>query len=220
MVVIPVCTSPVIPSLSRPSASLDSVYLMASCGDSCVSFMGTCDNAFYFQEICRDLDEDSFKMSSQKPKIYWVQSKDNKFLLIKPGCQFEVNNLNNDQLQHSDCKFGIQPYLEKGQGRDGIPAMLYAVVGNKKVVVCCNQDFHIHPEVDLPRDIHDDACSALFYMKKIQGSGKYQFESAMCHNKYLGFEPDRNNSTLQKLVLKNVSEGEVDVNCILNLSQK
>lgn len=43
---------------------------------------------------------------------------------------------------------------------------------------------------------------ALFYMTEQSASKQYKFESTMHHKWFLGFEPDKNNPCLHRLVLK------------------
>ncbi|KAK1900028.1 Interleukin-18 [Dissostichus eleginoides] len=192
---------------------------MESCDYSHVTFVDTCDDAFYFQEtpeMGEDFAEDCFTKSRQEPKIRWVQSNFNQFLLIDES-QFVVENLDVTQLQQPDCNFKIQTYLEMGPETDGgpkgVPIMLYASLGDHKMVVCCKQD-SIYPEkIDLPKElpkkIDESTCSKLFYMEESQGSKMYKFRSSMFPTKYLAFAPDANH--LNKLVLK--TSGELDYKC-------
>lgn len=62
---------------------------------------------------------------------------------------------------------------------------------------------------DIPRRIEGDAHQAVFYRKEISMSC-YMFESSWYPSEFLGFEPDEDNHTLCKLVLRRRGDDEVD----------
>lgn len=195
---------------------------MASCGYSHVTFVSTCDDAFYFQEtpeMGEDLAEDGFTKSPLDPKIRWVHSKSNLFLLIQNEnhkCQFEVKDLDETQRKQPDCQFKIQTYqeMETDGASKGVPIMLYASIGAQKMVVCCDQDSIFSEEIDLPKKIDESTSDKLFFMEEYEASHMYKFRSSKFRNKYLGFAPDGNG--LNKLVLK-TSEGP-DNKCVWRVS--
>ncbi|XP_034095847.1 uncharacterized protein LOC117562137 isoform X3 [Gymnodraco acuticeps] len=182
---------------------------MASCDYSHVTFVNTCDDAFYFQETLEmgeDLAEDGFAKSPLEPEIHWVLSKSNQFLLFHES-QFEVKNLDKTQLNQPDCQFKIQNYndMETDGGPKGRPIMLYASIGGDKMVVRCEQDSISSEQIDLPKKIDESTSDKLFYMEKSQASHMYKFRSSKFPNKYLGFVLDAN-LNLNKLVLKTSKE--------------
>lgn len=182
---------------------------MASCDYCDVTFVNTCDDAFYFQEtpeMAEDLAEDGFAKSPLEPEIRWVLSKSNQFLLFHES-QFEVKNLDETELNQPDCQFKIQNYndMETDGGPKGRPIMLYASIGGDKMVVRCQQDSISSEKIDLPKKIDESTSDKLFYMEECQASHMYKFRSSKFPNKYLGFAPDANGN-LNKLVLKTSEE--------------
>ncbi|XP_054457320.1 uncharacterized protein LOC129093342 [Anoplopoma fimbria] len=215
---------------------------MASCCCSPVTWIGTCNDAFYFQVVSADtgVDEDSFGIS-KRCLNYWVRSKDNKFLLLNSEQQFQVQNLTSELLCQPDCKVKIQIYNNldmhyvknegknmvacRGEtdaikrGREGMAVMLYVENEGKKIVVCGGETDNIYPEKmeTLPEEIKGSNHKALFYMTKLSPANTFWFESSMYPSMYLGFEPDGFNPSLNKLVMHNKAQDEVDESCQLIL---
>ncbi|MED6294766.1 hypothetical protein CHARACLAT_024511 [Characodon lateralis] len=74
---------------------------MATCEDSPLLFAETCDGNFYFLDTgyisCSaspntDLCPDAFRKSNQMPNSYWIQSMDQKFLVLRTSGTFEFED--------------------------------------------------------------------------------------------------------------------------------
>ncbi|XP_070761853.1 uncharacterized protein [Enoplosus armatus] len=192
------------------------VYLMATNGCTPATFSCICENAFYFE----DMEEDAFGISDQHCK-HLIRSKDNKFLLVNAKGQFQGQNLTSQQQCQPDCKFNIQIYKESSLvGRKGRAVMLYAIKDGKKMVACCNANNEMYPEaMDLPKQIEETAHKALFYLIKLANeTNKYMFESSLYPQRFLGFEPNADNPSLNKLVLRHKGKDEVDDRCEMTFS--
>ncbi|KAM6932299.1 interleukin-18-like [Lycodopsis pacificus] len=189
-----------------------------ACSYTPVTCVGTCGDAFYFQEVAAetDVDEDSFGIAT-RCLCCWVKSKDNKVLRLNDEQQFQVQNLTSKQLNEPGCKFEVQTYREsETAGRAGRPTMLYCNKDNgKNVVACCGDNGNIYSEnMDaLPEDIEETRHRALFYMTKLTATNTYQFESSWFKSEFLGFAPDGDNPSLNKLVLLKQAEDQVDESC-------
>lgn len=70
---------------------------------------------------------------------------------------------------------------------------------------------------NLPHDIGKNAHKAVFY--RTEDSTRYKFESSFYRSEFLGFEPDEDDHTLSKLVLRYVGKDEVDESSDVFLSQ-
>ncbi|KAK9520304.1 hypothetical protein VZT92_020200 [Zoarces viviparus] len=200
-----------------------------ACSYTPVTWVGTCGDAFYFQEVAAatdaDVDKDSFGIS-ERCLCCWVKSKDNKVLFLSDAWndatkQFQVKDLTSKQLNEPDCKFKVQTYREfEKAGRDGRPTMLYVKNDEgKNVVACCDLNRNIYSEnMDaLPKDIQETCHKALFYMTELSPTNTYQFESSLFPSEFLGFAPDGDNPSLNKLVLHKKAKDEVDESCCVVL---
>lgn len=65
---------------------------------------------------------------------------------------------------------------------------------------------------DICKHIAEKAYKALFYLKKIS-KDRYLLESSLYPSMFLAFEPDPNNQTLNKVVLRHKDREEVDETC-------
>uniref|UniRef100_A0A8C3A3Y8 Interleukin 18 n=1 Tax=Cyclopterus lumpus TaxID=8103 RepID=A0A8C3A3Y8_CYCLU len=160
--------------------------------------------------------DDSFNISKHSLPSCWVQSKDNKFLLLNSEHQFQVQNLTSQQLNQPECKFKIQIYFdfERGGEEKRNAAMLYVKSEGKNVVACCSQEHAVHAEdMVLPIHIEETHHKALFYMTELTPSHTYEFESSAYPSRFLGFEPDGCDPSLVKLVLHEKAKDEVDESC-------
>uniref|UniRef100_A0A4W6BXU0 Interleukin-18 n=1 Tax=Lates calcarifer TaxID=8187 RepID=A0A4W6BXU0_LATCA len=193
---------------------------MATNGCSLVIFLGSCKNAFYFDVGETDVDQDLFTLSEHQHSKHKLQSKDNKFLLLNADGQFEVRHLSISEQRNPDCKFTIHIYTDSAlEGRKGRAVMLYTSKDGKKMVACCSEKNEIYPEaMDPPHKIEETAHKALFYLTKLSASNQYMFESSVYPCKFLGFEPDKDNPSLKKLVLLHKGHDEVDDACEVTVS--
>lgn len=186
---------------------------MANNGFSPVKFLSTTETAFYFEVAGKDVEEDAFDAAAQPIRQHLIRSNDNKFLILNAEEQFQAQNLTTAQQCQPDCKFNIKFYnnsLGKSKGR---AVMLYVNKDGKKMVACCNEKHEIYPEEmqDLPKQIGESAHKAVFYRKPTLS--KYLLESSVYPTEFLGFEPDGDDHTLSKLVLRHIGEREMDESC-------
>ncbi|KAM4589338.1 uncharacterized protein V3H82_003469 [Fundulus diaphanus] len=196
---------------------------MATSEDAPLEFAATCEDSFYFLDTeCASctapLVEDSFRKSNQSPKTVWIQSMDQKFLVLKTSEKFEFENRTVDDQEQSDCKFGIQIYQDSRTDR-GQPVMLYACTNGQKMMVSCKNNKEVFPEpmVSMHRVVHDNSLErinetghkALFQWNCIS-TGKYKFESTMYSGHFLAFEPSEDKPCLHKLILRQAPKDEVD----------
>uniref|UniRef100_A0A3Q2TWJ3 Interleukin-18 n=2 Tax=Fundulus heteroclitus TaxID=8078 RepID=A0A3Q2TWJ3_FUNHE len=189
--------------------------LMATSEDAPLEFSNTCEDSFYFLDTeCASctapLVEDSFRKSNQSPKTVWIQSMDQKFLVLKTSGEFEFENRTVDDQEQSDCKFGLQIYQDSIRDR-GQPVMLYVCIDGQKMMVSCKNDKEVFPEPMDPKsleNINGTGHKALFQWKKIS-TDKYKFESTMYTGHFLAFEPS-DMPCLHKLILRQASKDEVD----------
>ncbi|XP_012734183.3 interleukin-18 [Fundulus heteroclitus] len=189
--------------------------LMATSEDAPLEFSNTCEDSFYFLDTeCASctapLVEDSFRKSNQSPKTYWIQSMDQKFLVLKTSGEFEFENRTVDDQEQSDCKFGLQIYQNSISDR-GQPVMLYVCIDGQKMMVSCKNNKEVFPEPMDPKsleNINGTGHKALFQWKKIS-TDKYKFESTMYTGHFLAFEPS-DMPCLHKLILRQASKDEVD----------
>ncbi|MEQ2281249.1 hypothetical protein AMECASPLE_028401 [Ameca splendens] len=74
---------------------------MATCEDSPLTFAETCDETFYFLDTgyisCSnspktDLCADAFRKSNQTPHSFWIQSMDQKCLVLRTSGTFEFED--------------------------------------------------------------------------------------------------------------------------------
>ncbi|XP_037630980.1 interleukin-18-like [Sebastes umbrosus] len=186
---------------------------------STVTFVGTCENNFYFQVAAEtDVVGDCFKIT-ERCLNRWVRSAENKFLHLCDE-QFQVQNLSSDQLSQQDCQFKIQTYKDIPGGKGGMAAMLYVIMNEKNMVACCSQQNDVYPEeMTPPSSIEETEHKAVFYMTHLTASKTYMFESSMYPSYFLGFESDGDNPSLQKLVLRHKDNGtdEPDEACEVTL---
>uniref|UniRef100_UPI0037E878F8 uncharacterized protein n=1 Tax=Semicossyphus pulcher TaxID=241346 RepID=UPI0037E878F8 len=186
------------------------------------TFCGILENAFYFEVLLsflvaetdkNPLEEDTFNISVDC-RQYWIRSNKNKFLLLNDDGKFTAQNLTTAQQSQSDGKFNIQIYNSCQLGETGRAVMLFVNKDGKKMVACCNKNGEIYPEaMDLPNQIEENAHKAVFYRMRLASTNKYTLESSLCPTKFLGFECDGENQTLNKLVLRHVGKDEVDESC-------
>lgn len=71
---------------------------------------------------------------------------------------------------------------------------------------------------DLPDRIGENAHKAVFYRTE-SSTSRYKFESSLYRSEFLGFEPDEDDHTLSKLVLRYIGKDEVDESSDVFLSQ-
>ncbi|XP_077962713.1 interleukin-18-like isoform X2 [Gasterosteus aculeatus] len=182
---------------------------MDSTGCTPVKCICTCSDTFYFEvgTAETDVEEDTFTMSMCKSR--WVRSEDNKFLHLTTDGQFQVQNLT--ELPRE--KFQIQVYRDSTsqRGQTGRAVILYMKSGRENMVVCCDDNHKICSRrmETLPKDIEDDSHPALFYMRQLS-TDRFEFESSSYKSEYLGFEPDGDNPSHNKLVLHKKNQTEVD----------
>ncbi|KAM7399800.1 hypothetical protein PAMP_019044 [Pampus punctatissimus] len=186
---------------------------MATNGGLLVGYCDLCDSAFYFQ----DLDEDSFQKSPRQPLDRFIQSEDNKFLILNAVGGFQVKDCSVSEQRKPGCMFCIQIYND-GRNSCNSPVILYTNKDDSKMMVCCKDDSEIYPEaMELPTEIGENGHRAIFYLIKIAGCEKYKLKSSLYPNKFLGFEPDKDNPSFKKLVLRDHKYDEIDQDFFVNL---
>ncbi|XP_033486836.1 uncharacterized protein LOC117259560 [Epinephelus lanceolatus] len=185
---------------------------MATSDCSPVIFRKTFDNAFYFQVVTKadiGLESDAFQASELPSEKCWVQSKDNKTLLLLNKEHFEAQNLDSGELGQPDCHFKIKTFNQVPEESKVPAAMLYVTVDNENMVVCCGKEQKIYPEKkDIPQGIDGNKSKEIFYMTKLESSGCYEFESSEYRGYYLGFQPDASDPSFIQLVLHPKCGGE------------
>ncbi|XP_056906066.1 interleukin-18-like isoform X2 [Takifugu flavidus] len=177
---------------------------MAANNGNFVTFLHATETAFYFE----DLDKDGFFYKSDFQK--WIKSKDNKFLILnESGFQCQ------EQEYYPENKFHVCVYKNSDKmGKKGV--ILYTFKDQKKVVLCCSDKLEIHPvEMDISHHIPENAHKAVFYLKRIT-EGCYLLESSLYPSMFLAFEPDSNNQTLNKVILRH--KDYVDETCHVIMS--
>ncbi|XP_076591659.1 uncharacterized protein LOC143323610 isoform X2 [Chaetodon auriga] len=190
---------------------------MANNDSSPVKFFSTTETAFYFEVAGTDIDEDAFDAAAQPIRQHLIHSNDNKLLILNED-QFQAQNLTTAQQRQPDCKFNIKIYNNSLGNRQRRAVMLYVNKDGKKMVVCCNEKHEIYPEeMDLPKRIEESAHKAVFYQKSTVS--KCLLESSVYPTEFLGFEPDGNDHTLSKLVLRHIGERESNEYCEVFFSQ-
>ncbi|XP_060902024.1 interleukin-18-like [Labrus mixtus] len=188
---------------------------MATNGFTTATFVDTFEDAFYFEvgETDKCMDSDAFGKTNNCCQC-WIQSNNNKFLMLSDDGQFQAQNLNIQQQQSkSGCKFHFQFYNENQSERPGKAVILYSNKDGKNMVVSCSNKHQVCPEEmqDLPGHIEDNKNKVIFYRVNVTSTScRYLFESSMYRDHYLGLEPDESNRSLEKLVLRHKSSDEVD----------
>lgn len=192
---------------------------MADTDFSPVKFISTTETAFYFEVAGKDLEEDAFDAAAQPIHQFLIRSNDNKFLILNAEEQFQAQNLTTAQQCQPDCKFNIKVYNNSLGINARRAVMLYVNKDGKKMVACCNEKHDIYPEEmqDLPKRIEESAHKAVFYRRGTLS--KYLLESSVYPTEFLGFEPDEDDHTLSKLVLRHIGEKEKNESCELIFSQ-
>uniref|UniRef100_A0A3P9L4P6 Interleukin-18 n=1 Tax=Oryzias latipes TaxID=8090 RepID=A0A3P9L4P6_ORYLA len=193
-----------------------------------LTFFGTCEDLFLFEvlpsPVCQGAptrcEGDGFRISKCTQSNCWIQSKEQKFLILHNTGTLDVQDLNAEQRQQSECRFNIQYY--QNTSRDATkkrPVILYAFKNGQTVAVCCHDEHTICSQpMDLPENICETKHKALFYRTKVS-TNLYMFESSVYTSRFLAFEPLDNNPCIHKLVLRNKSEDEVDEPCQVIVSQ-
>ncbi|XP_020500522.1 interleukin-18 isoform X2 [Labrus bergylta] len=189
-------------------------YMMATNGFATATFVDTCEDAFYFEvgETDKCLDSDAFGKTDNCCQC-WIQSNNNKFLMLSDDGQFQAQNLNiRQQQRESGCKFHFQFYNKNPSEKPGKAVILYSNKDGKNMVVSCSNMHQVCPvEMDLPGHIEENSNKAIFYRVNVTStSGRYLFESSLYPDHYLGLETDESNPFLEKLVLRQKSRDEVD----------
>ncbi|KAM8768685.1 uncharacterized protein AB9X84_023771 isoform 1-T1 [Acanthopagrus schlegelii] len=174
-----------------------------------------------FSIIDGNLVDDAFTKSVYHACGLLIRCNNNKFLILSDEMEFKAQTLTGTQ---PECKFNIQFYNDSRlDGKKGKPVMLYANKANgKKMMVSCNDRHEIYPEEmeQLPDDIGVQKHSAVFYRTEVSCStSKYMLESSMYQNEFLGFEQEKDNHTLSKLVLLPLGKDEVDDRCEMIFSK-
>ncbi|NP_001027804.1 interleukin-18 [Takifugu rubripes] len=185
---------------------------MAANNSNFVTFLHATETAFYFEE----LDKDGFLYKSDFQK--WIKSKDNKFLILNESAEFQCQNLSiQEQEYYPENKLHVCVYKNSDKmGKMGV--ILYTCKDQKKVVLCCSDKLEIHPvEMDISHDIAEKAHKALFYLERIT-EGCYLLESSLYPSMFLAFEPDSNNQTLNKVILRHKEYDDVDETCHVIMS--
>ncbi|TWW77825.1 hypothetical protein D4764_12G0012150 [Takifugu flavidus] len=96
--------------------------------------------------------------------------------------------------------------------------ILYTFKDQKKVVLCCSDKCEIHPvEMDISHHIPENTHKAVFYLERIT-EGCYLLESSLHPSMFLAFEPDPNNQTLNKVILRHKEHDDVDETCYVTMS--
>ncbi|XP_061537875.1 uncharacterized protein LOC133405163 isoform X3 [Phycodurus eques] len=184
---------PVIKEALRRAALVMSVNVMSTNGTSPLWFLDVCDGRFYFQ-----VDVDG----------------------VGDNSQFEVQHLTIQKKSLPASQFNVQFYNESGlKVRKGLAVMLYANKNGSKMVVCCSDKREIYPQaMDLPENIETAHHKALFYMTQLhETQNTFMLESSLHPCEFLGFKPEKNNSSQLTLVLHRKVD-EVDERCMVKLS--
>nr|AQR55703.1 IL-18 [Miichthys miiuy] len=190
-----------------------------------MNFRTVCGKAFVFDEIqtVKNVDADSFEMSTLPAERSWIWSKDNKFVVINfEQKNFEAQTMNAAQLSKPECQFEVKLYKENNLDTFKRAVIVYhlpASSGAKPMVACCNEDNSIHAEeMDLPREIMEPAHKAVFLRQEITTS-TYELRSSLYKNKYLGFKESECEDGLYTLVLLEKAEDVVDEACQISISK-
>ncbi|KAM4742161.1 interleukin-18-like isoform 1-T2 [Anableps anableps] len=200
---------------------------MATSGDSPMMFYQTCGNSFYFQDTTcasssgsseTELCSDEFKKHGS-PKSHWIQSTDQKFLVLKTRETFKFEDRTNYERGQPDCKFKIQIYQDSVPN-DGQSVMLYIYDDNQKMMISCQDNKEVIPEEMDPcslEKINGTGHKALFRWKRIS-TDKYKFESTVHAGYFLAFEPVEEAPCLYKLILRRPLD-EVDEPLMLGVTE-
>ncbi|XP_032446533.1 interleukin-18 isoform X2 [Xiphophorus hellerii] len=188
---------------------------MATCEDSHLKFIETTDNSFYFEETsstsCEtELHSDAFRRC-EPPISRWIQSKDQKFLVLKTSGKFEFEDRTVHDRGQPDCTFEIQIYQDSLLNNYQ-SVMLYVCADDEKMMISCKDNKEVCPEPmdpEVPKMIKAAAHKALFRWNCIS-TGKYKFESTMYPGYFLGFEREEDMPCMHKLILRQGSMDEVD----------
>ncbi|KAF6720895.1 hypothetical protein FQA47_010990 [Oryzias melastigma] len=187
---------------------------------SVLNFVGTCEDSFLFEEAPSGMEEDAFRISNCNLSNCWIQSKEQKFLILRDSGSLDVQDLNLEERQQSECRFNIQYYLNTNRETTRKrPVILYALKNDQKVAVCCHDEQKICSQaMDLPKNIDEANHKALFYRTKVS-TNLYMFESSVYRSCFLAFEPLEKGSCFYKLVLRHKLEDEPDEPCQVIVSQ-
>uniref|UniRef100_A0A087YDX3 Interleukin-18 n=2 Tax=Poecilia formosa TaxID=48698 RepID=A0A087YDX3_POEFO len=189
--------------------------LMATCEDSHLKFIQTINNSFYFEETssapCEtELCSDAFRRR-EPPISMWIQSKDQKFLVLKTSGKFEFEDRTVHDRGQPDCQFEIQIYQDSLSNKYQ-SVMLYVCADGEKMMISCKDYKEVCPEPMDPKVLKMIKAAehkALFRWKCIS-TGKYKFESTMYPGFFLAFEHVEDMPCLHKLILRHGSMDEVD----------
>ncbi|XP_054881286.1 interleukin-18-like isoform X2 [Poeciliopsis prolifica] len=191
---------------------------MATCEDSHLKFIQTLNNSFYFKGTssasCEtELHSDNFRRC-EPPISRWIQSKDQKFLVLRTSGKFEFEDRTVHDRGQPDCKFEIQIYQDSGTNKNQA-VMLYVCADDEKIMLSCKNNKEVCPEpMDCEVRIEAAEHKALFRWKRIS-TGKYMFESTKYPGYFLAFEHVEDMPCLHKLILRQESMDEVDESRIL-----
>ncbi|XP_008423484.1 interleukin-18 isoform X2 [Poecilia reticulata] len=188
---------------------------MATCEDSHLKFIQTFNNSFYFKETSSapretELCSDAFRRC-EPPISRWIQSNDQKFLVLKTSGKFEFEDRTVHDQGQPDCKFEIQIYQDSSLNKYQ-SVMLYVCADGEKMMISCKNNKEVCPEPMDPKVlkmIKAEKHKALFWWKCIS-TGKYKFESTMYPDYFLAFEREEDTPCLHKLILRHGSMDEVD----------
>ncbi|KAG7480364.1 interleukin-18 isoform X1 [Solea senegalensis] len=194
--------------------------MMATSDCIAVTFQGVHNDTFYMSVAESEVDGDSFTISSRW-FTYNLQCEDKKFLYLNHEGRLELQHLTSNEQSQLDCKFNIHLFNDNSlQERKGRAVMVYANKDGKKMVACCRSNNEVYAEaMDLPKKIEERQHKALFYMTMVV-SNKYMFESTLYPSKFLGFEPDKRNSSLKAVVLLEKGHRGVDEKAEVTLTKK
>ncbi|XP_005807255.1 interleukin-18 isoform X2 [Xiphophorus maculatus] len=198
---------------------------MATCEDSHLKFIETTNNSFYFEETsstsCEtELHSDAFRRC-EPPISTWIQSKDQKFLVLKTSGKFEFEDRTVHDRGQPDCTFGIQIYQDSLLNNYQ-SVMLYVCADDEKMMISCKDNKEVCPEPmdpEVPKMIKAAAHKALFRWNCIS-TGKYKFESTMYPGYFLGFEREEDMPCMHKLILRQGSMDEVDERSIFCVNKR
>ncbi|XP_043975439.1 interleukin-18-like isoform X2 [Gambusia affinis] len=188
---------------------------MATREDSHLKFSQTFNNCFYFEDIssasCEtELHSDAFRRC-EPAMSRWIQSKDQKFLVLKTSGKFEFEDRTVHDRGQPDCTFEIQIYQDSLLNNYQ-SVMLYVCADDKKMMISCKDNKEVCPEPmdpEVPKMIKAAGHKALFRWKRIS-TDKYKFESTMYPGYFLAFEREEDTPCLHKLILRHGSMDEVD----------
>ncbi|XP_034556536.1 interleukin-18-like [Notolabrus celidotus] len=183
-------------------------------------FVGIHEKAFIFEEGVKDEPDlclDAFRKSKEFHQC-WIKNEDKCLIFHEREVQKQF--LTEVEQNQSGCQCTIQIYhdssSEQAQGR---AVMLYVIQDGQNMVVCCTENKDVCAEaMDLPSKIDKDAHKAVFYRRSLQsGTDMYMFESSLYRSRFLGFNKSSEQSSLDKLVLCQKDDKEVNERCEFSL---